>query len=399
MRIALEIARFEVMRVLRDTGAFFWIVAFPVIYASFFGMIQFTGSRSVSVGLCIADADSGFLARGLQSSLAKFSMELLDSTALAEYERRDGLTINEVALSDTLPSDCVRLLSIPAGFTDSLLHHNPVILHLTTGDEGAFMATITTQVMVWRAILENMAALIAASSDTSGGGLELQLEAQRARPQKVIVRSSFAGGVEQAPQGLSQTVPGTIVMMVLMILLTQGTATLVLERKQGLLLHISATPATRSEIIWGKLLGRYLTGGVQIVILWILMVAAQHLLGVWIGYRLIETVPLLAIYALAASGVGFFVAALVRSIDTAVGIGITVTLVMAALGGCWWPLEIVPRGMQIAGHAFPTAWAMDALHQLMAYNHGLGSVVPQMAILALYGIVFSAAASRVLRLT
>ena len=45
-------------------------------------------------------------------------------------------------------------------------------------------------------------------------------------------------------------------------------------------------------------------------------------------------------------------------------------MVFSALGGCWWPLEIMPRTAQIIGWFFPTYWAMKALHGVVTFGRG-----------------------------
>jgi ABC-2 type transport system permease protein len=398
MKIVVHIAVMELIRVLRDKGAFFWLLAFPIIYAGFFGMIRYTGSSSAVIGLCISNADTGFVSRGLSDRLDRFALELHDTTGLAEYDRTDQFVLQAVEPSDTIPDGCVRMLVIPEGFTDSLLHGSGTTLDLSVGSTGDPVATMTARVFIWRSILETMSALFLAQEDSTGRNIHGAFQRRLSTPDKVTVRSHYIGGVRQPPSGFQQTVPGTIVMMALMILVTHGSAALVSERKQGLLLHLASTPASRGNIIWGKLLGRYFIAATQCILLWFIMLLTHHLLRIWLGYRLFEVLALLLIYAFSAAGIAFFIAALVKSIDTGIGIGITVTLFMSALGGCWWPLEIVPRSMRIAGHLFPTAWAMDALHQLMAYNHGLPSVGSHIAILMGYGVIFAFLASRVLKL-
>jgi len=398
VKIAVHIAVMELVRVLRDKGAFFWLLAFPVVYAGFFGMIRYTGSSSTVIGLCVSNADTGFVSRGFSNRLDRFALELHDSTGFAEYERTDHFILQTVEPSDTIPEGCVRMLAIPEGFTDSLLHDAETTLDLSVGSSGDPVATITSRVFIWRSILETMAALFMAMEDSEGQDIRSAFHRRMSTPDKVTVRSYYIGGVRQPPSGLQQTVPGTIVMMALMILVTHGSAALVSERKQGLLLHLASTPASRGNIIWGKLLGRYFIAATQCTLLWCIMLLTHHLFGLWLGYRVFEVLPFLLIYAFSAAGIAFFIAALVKSIDTGIGIGITVTLFMSALGGCWWPLEIVPRSMRIVGHLFPTAWAMDALHQLLAYNHGLPSVGSHIAILIGYGVIFAFLASRVLKL-
>jgi ABC-type multidrug transport system permease subunit len=37
-----------------------------------------------------------------------------------------------------------------------------------------------------------------------------------------------------------------------------------------------------------------------------------------------------------------------------------------ALGGCWWPLEMVPGAMRAVALALPTGQAMDAIGEMLA---------------------------------
>jgi ABC-type multidrug transport system permease subunit len=65
-----------------------------------------------------------------------------------------------------------------------------------------------------------------------------------------------------------------------------------------------------------------------------------------------------------------------------IGIGVLSKNVMAALGGCWWPIEITPAWMQKLSLALPTGWAMDALHKLVSFGEAPASVLPHLFVLA-----------------
>jgi ABC-2 type transport system permease protein len=62
-------------------------------------------------------------------------------------------------------------------------------------------------------------------------------------------------------------------------------------------------------------------------------------------------------------------------------IGIPVAIGMAMLGGCMWPLEIVPPAVRAAGHLTPHAWAMDAWIKLIFDGDGIGSIAVDLAVL------------------
>ena len=72
-------------------------------------------------------------------------------------------------------------------------------------------------------------------------------------------------------------------------------------------------------------------------------------------------------------------------------------MVLAGLGGCWWPGEVMPQWLLTAAHVFPTAWAMDGFHALISFGRGVeGVVVPSLALLG-FGALFGVLGARFLR--
>ena len=71
---------------------------------------------------------------------------------------------------------------------------------------------------------------------------------------------------------------------------------------------------------------------------------------------------------------------------------------MAALGGCWWPLEIGPDFMRTLAHCFPTGWAMDALHNLdQLWGERWADVRLELAVLSGFGLLATGLAAKCFR--
>ncbi len=79
-------------------------------------------------------------------------------------------------------------------------------------------------------------------------------------------------------------------------------------------------------------------------------------------------------------------ATLVKTQRSAGSVAVLASLVLAPLGGCWWPLFITPRWMQFIAKVTPHAWANTAFNKLMLFGADFSSVVPEM--LALVGFTF-----------
>ncbi|HEY9175556.1 MAG TPA: ABC transporter permease, partial [Verrucomicrobiae bacterium] len=72
-------------------------------------------------------------------------------------------------------------------------------------------------------------------------------------------------------------------------------------------------------------------------------------------------------------------------------------LLMAALGGCWWPLEVAPSALKVIALCLPTGWALQALHQLISFGSGLGAVVVPLLVLLGFGGAANLLAARFFR--
>jgi ABC-type multidrug transport system permease subunit len=91
---------------------------------------------------------------------------------------------------------------------------------------------------------------------------------------------------------------------------------------------------------------------------------------------------------------GVLIGSLIRAEDKVTGLCVLASLVMAALGGCWWPLEVVPDFAKTLAHTVPTGWALDALHQLITFGAGLETAVRPLAVLAFCAIGANLAAMK-----
>jgi ABC-2 type transport system permease protein len=129
----------------------------------------------------------------------------------------------------------------------------------------------------------------------------------------------------------------------------------------------------------------------------VLLAAGRLLFHVDWGHSPAGLALIAVTFAAACAGFGLLFGALYRTPEQAGATGWIAPLVMAAMGGCWWPLEVVPPWMRVAGHVFPTAWAMDGFHRLISFGEGVGAVWPLALMLIGYAVGATALAVRFLR--
>ena len=359
IRDAFFLARMDLRLLFRSWTTWLWAFAMPVVFFYFIGTV--TGGarraeeqRKEQVAV-FAPADAGFLAGQLVRRLEERDYQVVRARSEQEF---GGYSLR---------------LRLPAGFTDSVLAGRQAAVRLESGAGG--LDASFDQVRVSRAVYTVLADLIAVSRR---GGVLTGERFQRLaeEPRNVTLAVESAGARVTPPSGFQQSVPGNLVMFVMLVMFTTGAVTLTLERNQGILRRLASAPMARLAVVAGKCGARMGLGGVQIAFA---MLAGTVLFRVDWGPHPAMVVAVLAGYAAVAALGGMLLGNFSRTEGQAIGIGVVITNVLAALGGCWWPIEITPGWVQKLALLLPTGWTMDALHKLMSFGAAPAAVLPHLA--------------------
>ena len=183
--------------------------------------------------------------------------------------------------------------------------------------------------------------------------------------------------------------------LVLFVFITSlaGAAALIEERRLGVTRRMLAAPTTASTILLGETFGRFLVALLQGLIIF---VVGWLVFGVDWGDPP-AALLLVTVFALVGTGAGMLFGTVLRTAEQATSIGPPVGIALGMLGGCMWPLAIVPEPMRAVGHLFPHAWAMDAFIDLISEDAGLAGIAGQLAVLAGFAAVLLAVATWRLR--
>jgi ABC-type multidrug transport system permease subunit len=222
---------------------------------------------------------------------------------------------------------------------------------------------------------------------------EEKLRAIMTSPDPVHLNARFAGR-KPVPSGFSFSLPGILVMYLVMNLLIFGGATVSAERRNGVIRRLMVLPVTHVEVVMGKIYGLMLLGLVQILFF---LAAGRFLFHVNLGANLPAVMLTLVLLAWVAGSLGVLVGSVIAAPDRVNGLCVMAGLLLAALGGCWWPLEIGPPALKAIALCTPTGWALEALHQLISFGSGLTAVLLPLAVLLAFGSVANLLATRFFR--
>ncbi len=216
---------------------------------------------------------------------------------------------------------------------------------------------------------------------------DLVLPEMPAPPGALAIEEVNVSGAPATINTFDQNVPGFSVTFLLLGMLLGVSLGLLDERDWGTLDRLRSMPITASNILLGKLLARFVVGMLQMVALFAVgWLAFSISLGPQPWALLLPT----AAIVFAGTAFGVIVAALTRSREAVLPVGSIVIVTMAAVGGCWWPIDLEPRWMRTAALALPTTWAMDAFNDLMIRRRSAGAAVLPTAIMVVYGVAYLA---------
>ena len=374
MRAILFLAWNDAKVQLRQGSTLLWVLVMPPIFFYFIGTVTsgFSGSLSSSEAapITVVAEAPGFLDEQISLRLRDndFSPQWVTEIVLAEGEEPPR-----------------RTLTIGANLSSEIEAGNEVAFSFDT--KASSLSREFEIIRIQRSLYTALADVVVADANGALSAASLDELNDKARIWQLDV--SPAGERLDVPGGFEQTIPGILVMFTLLVLLTSGAPLLVLERNQGLLRRLASAPMSRTEVVAGKWGGRMILATIQ--------VGAALCIGTLLfqmdwGPDLAMILVVLAAWAGFCASAGLLVGSLATTEAQAGGLGVLAANTLAALGGCWWPIEVTPEWMQTLQNFTPTGWTMDAMHKLISFQSGALSALPQLGIIVAATLVITAVA-------
>jgi len=378
LKAVVLLAKNDLKLALKDRSTILWLFIMPAVFFYFIGTVTQggVGFADSSAKLVVENNDDGFLSQHLQSRLEENLFTIIHPQDIPPViEGEDPVKY--------------RWLTIPPDFTAKLTSQDQVSI----GYEG-LRSGYSNDYDFFRvqkaaySVLGDLIVVESAGHDLSPASLEQATS--DARPVQLEVTP--AGRQMQIPSGFQQAIPGTLVMFTLLVLLTSGAAMLVDDREKQLLRRLASAPLTRGQVVMGKWAGRMALAAVQIAVA--IGVSFTPLFDMDWGQALPMVVVILLAWGALCTSLALLLGSLARTDSQAANLGAFATMTLAALGGCWWPIEVAPAWMQQLQLFIPTGWTMDALHKLISFNMPWQSALPHMVILIVASILVGWAASK-----
>ena len=338
----LHVAGNDLRLMVGDKVFFFWTLAFPILFIVLFGLLYKAGDNAPAVAeMTVVNLDQG--------RWGSYFIKKIEAPGIA------------VTVTDKEPAEYVRMIILPADFSARIEARRGQALAFKKRSGASTSAAARVETRLYQAIARTISELVLYGA----GDLTKFLDGHPAFRELVVVKGEFPPKtVTVVPSGFDHSIPGTTIQFIMMMVLIYGGIGVMEDRKRGILGRLLFSPLSTVELFQAKLLGRWGMGLLQALMLFTVGK---------IFFRLnLGSVPLallvIAVFSLAMAALSVFIGSLCTKEDVIVGLSVLLANIFAALGGCWWPNEIVPPAVRLVARISPAYWAMDALHKLTFFQ-------------------------------
>jgi ABC-2 type transport system permease protein len=351
MRGIIKFGLTELKLVLKDKSFYFWAMVLPVFFVFIFSGIgnDNKGKESKTI-VYIKNLDKGDYSKELVNNLKKEKLSL-------KFDKKGKKVARE--------------LIIPSDFSKKIKDKKKVVLKFKVKGTKLNTYAIQAKISLYRAIYKFLIKKYL--------GIE--------KPKQILsIKSEWAGRASYIPSGIIHQMPATIITFLLFNLLIFGGTNFVKLRERGMLERFVITPLGKKGMWFGLFLTNMFVAFIVVIMI---IITSSLLFSVSFGMiPLLNMLFVLMIFSTFVASLSIYMGSVLKKAEAVIGVAVLLANLLAALGGCWWPIEIVPDFMKKIAMVLPTGWAMAASDKLLFYKTPFSSVVPHLFVLIGFTIAF-----------
>jgi ABC-2 type transport system permease protein len=365
-RRILSLARRVILQVLHDRRTLVLIVIGPLIILNLLAILFRSTAPAIPLGVINEDLGITSPVGGTVNLGQRIADELAagDTFTLVALERG--------AVDDSLRDGRVQAVIVfPTDFTTHFLQDRQAVLDLRLeGSDPTRSQAISIQVT--QAAMRSLAGL----AGTAMGAAPTAQAGEGTLPVTLNATYLFGGPEFDA---MDYVAPVYIAFLGMFFVFLLACVAFLRERSQGTMERLAATPATRTEIVLGYMIGLGLFALIQVTVILFYTVWALeiHYLG---SLSLLFLV--IALLAVAGVTMGILASAFARTEFQVIQFIPLVIFPQALLGGLFWPVSDLPAYLQPFAYLMPLYYANRAMRDVMLKGWGLAEIWPNLAILA-----------------
>ena len=362
----LSIVRKEFIQIFRDPRTLGLIIVMPIIQLFLLGYAATTDVRNVPIAVW-------------DQSRSPESRALLDAFRAADYFRIAYDVHSEDEIQALIEQGDVRgALVIPPDYSRRLLEGNAQVSMVLDGSDASVGATaLSTARLVGQSFAIN-ALTEQAIRQGRATAVHPPLEVRTQVWYNPDLRSAYF------------MIPGVIGMVLYAIMAMLTATAVVRERERGTIEQLIVTPIRSWELVTGKILPYVILGfwdTVEVLLI-------GHF---WFKVPIRSDISLIiatsGLLLLSSLGIGLFASTIANTQQEALLTVFMTILPGVFISGFLFPLEAMPKFLQIVSYAIPLRYYLVIIRSLLLKGVGAAAIQNEIIALALFGLVIMGAAS------
>lgn len=384
---------------IRDLGGLAILFLMPLILLVVITLVQdstFKTVKETKIPILMVDQDNGTVSKSIHKSLSKSnSLEIIkkssETEALELVQKGDyqlAIIIPKGLSSDMDKKVTANVNGIMARFgleedsVSTILKFEPkeIRLYFDPATQLSFKSSIKNGIDKMVSKIETKTIYEAFREQLSEDDSEIIFDTESFITFAEIVPG---GNKNPIPNSTQHNVPAWTLFAIFFIILPLS-INMVKEKTQGTFIRLRTQPVSYATVLGGKTLVFLLVCLIQfslMLLIGIFLFPFLRLPQLDVSGKL----PLLYLTAffagLAAIGLGLLVGTVAKSQEQSAPFGATLVVILAALGGVWVPVFVMPPTMQLLSNISPMNWGLNAFYDVFLRNVGVSEIIPEISLL------------------
>ena len=397
----------EFLLLTRDLGGLTILFVMPLILIVTITLIQDSSFKSISkskIPILIVDNDKGYISENIfEGIVAQNAFNVIEKEN--EEEAKDLVFKGDFQLAIIIPENLSRDLELKInqnvegvlsefGFEEEEeiqdkieITPKEVRLYFDPAIQYAFKESIKSGIDQMISKIETRSIYKAFQEQLSDEESQFSFDSESFISFKEIVPK--LNDKEILPNSAQHNVPAWTLFAIFFIIVPLS-INMVKEKSQGTFVRLRTHPVSYAIVLGGKTIvfsGVCLLQFVLMLLIGVYLFPAIGLPTLEVSGKLILLFTVALFAGLAAVGLGLLLGTIANSQEQAAPFGATFVVVLAALGGVWVPVFMMPNFMQILSNLSPMNWGLNAFYDVFLRNGGFLEILPELGLLFLFFMI------------
>lgn len=351
----------NIKRIFKDKMAMFFMIIMPVVFMAVVYQGNMDGG---SINLGIVDNDNSKL------------------TAIFKDNIKNGnkiniIDINESDIKSKLTSTTIDYaIVIDKGFTSDLISGKDVKLKSYSINSSNIHLPVKMYAENFLNAAKNISKASKGNETQFYKGMEYYKNGS-------FISSSKSLDNHQAEKNKSRGALGFLIMGVFSIA-TFGYSFTVEDKESKIYYRIFTTPITLKKYMMENILTLLSVSFIQILLLLSIL---KFGFKAYLGASFFNMFVVIFVFSLSCVALAVLLDSVSKTSRQLGVIGTLIFTPFCMLGGCFWPIEIMPKPLKQISNFIPTTWALKAAEKIL-YDKVLSDVYMEISIMLLFALVF-----------